>query len=148
MKKTMMLTLAMGAIMSAQVMAADNRVNVSGSYCTAAAGSDAAKVDKTYGGVVNTSANTITVGCPVIMDEVINTGGTNHIYYNVSAATTCFFASVNGDGTNRALSIGSGGPGWVSMPNITTDDAWGSYVLGCNLPAGATLRTVSVSEKP
>jgi len=72
MKKITMLTLTIAAaVMSAQVMAADTIQNYNGSFCDASTGTDAGKVNKSYGGLVNASAVTVLVSCPVVVDEVV-----------------------------------------------------------------------------
>jgi len=145
------LALTFGVIMSTQAHAADNRVNYNGSYCDAANGSDASKFNKSVAGITNIDSTARIITCPVIMDEVTNTTGTWSILVNVSASTGCFFVSMNGDGTNRQSQGATVSAGWGFIPNITADDTGGfggSYMMFCSLPAGATLHTIAVAEKP
>lgn len=149
-KKILASAMVMGAALaSTQVQAADNRQNYNGSYCDAYYGSQVGSVNRQYNGVRNSSAGGVYVACPVIVDEASNTTGTNNVWFHTSTAgTSCVLRSMNGNGSIRQTQSSSGGPGWVSIANLTTDDYWGSYSMYCYLPAGATLNTISISEKP
>lgn len=148
----MILTSAMvlGAVLAAtQVQAADNRQNYNGSYCDAYYGSQVSRIDRQYNGARNNSTAGTYVSCPLIVDEANNVTGTNNVWFHTSAAnTSCVLFSMNGNGASRQTQSKSGGPGWVNIANLTSDDYWGSYSMYCYLPAGATLNTISISEKP
>ncbi|HVK99752.1 MAG TPA: hypothetical protein VM553_08070 [Dongiaceae bacterium] len=150
MKKLILASLALfGACAASHVLAADNRQNYNGSYCDAYYGSQANNVNHQYNGIYNGLGGGMYVSCPVIVDEANVTTGTNNVWIHTSAAgTSCTLFSMNGNGTSAQSQWGSGGPGWFAVPNLTVDDYWGSYSMYCYLPGGATLNTISISEKP
>lgn len=143
-------TLMLGAVMaSTQVQAADNRQNYNGSYCDAYAGSQSGSLVRQPNGIRNISNGAVRVTCPVIVDEVVNVTGTNHVWFHTSSAnTSCVLYSMNGNGAVLQTRANAGGPGWVNIANLTADDIWGSYTMICTLPAGATLNTIAISERP
>ena len=151
MKKLFLASFALigASVVSSQVLAADNRQNYNGSYCSSYYGSQATSVGHYYNGAYNGSGAGMYISCPVIVDEASVTTGTNNVWiYTSAAGTSCTLFSMNGNGTSLQSQWGAGGPGWFAVPNLTADDYWGSYSMYCYLPAGATLNTISISEKP
>lgn len=152
MKSTTLTTLAaLGFLaMSGNVFAGENGHAYNGSYCNNYFGSEATQFNHQWDGIRNISAASRYVSCPVIVDEIANTSGTTQVWVHWTGAGTlsCYLNSKNGSGTNRQTQSNSRvNTGWLSIPNITSDDYWGSYSMYCYLPASGTLNTVWVGEK-
>lgn len=140
--------MVLGAVLASSPLHAENGHNYNGSYCGAYYGSDNSKLNRQINGVYNTSSSGVYVSCPVIEDEIDNTSGTQRVWFHTSAAnTTCVLYSMNGNGTARQAQAKAGGPGWVNIANLTSDDYWGSYAMYCYLPAGGTLNTIFLGER-
>lgn len=153
MKKLILTSIAFAGIAAfgQNAAAADNAQGYNGSYCSNYYGSQATSVNHQYNGIYNLSAGGLYVSCPVIVDEVSNTTGTNWAWVHYTGANTvsCSLFSMNGNGSIRqSQSASRAGTGWFQIPNLTTDDFWGSYSMYCYLPSGGTLNTVHISEKP
>lgn len=153
MKKTILSAVAVGglAILSQAASAADDKVAYNGSYCSEYYGSNSASFNHQYNGIHNNSASTLYVSCPVIVDEVNNVTGTNSvwIYYTGANTLSCTLRSMNFNGAIRqSMSANRVGTGWLQIPNITTDDIWGSYSMYCSVPSAGTVNTIVISEKP
>lgn len=149
------LTLSSIALISAftaatTTQAADNRQNYNGSYCDAYYGSQVGNINHQYNGAKNTTASGMYISCPVIVDEASNTTGTNNVwvYWTGAGTLSCSLFSMSGSGSSLQSQSASGAAGWINIPNLTTDDYWGSYSMYCYLPGSATLNTISISEKP
>lgn len=153
MKKLVLTSIALVGItaFAQPVVAADNAQTFNGAYCDNYYGSQATAVNHQYNGIYNTTAAGVYVQCPLVVDEVTNVTGTNwvRLHYTGNNTITCYLYSMNGNGTIRQTQTGSRvGTGWFSIPNINTDDYWGTYSMHCYLPGGGTLNTVHMSEKP
>lgn len=151
-----MRTLALAVLMLvtlAGVAAAENGHAYNGSYCKPYYGSQAANLYHQYNGTYNASAAGTYISCPVLVDEIVNTTGTTQVwvYWTASAAAdtiSCSLYSMNGNGTARQGQFGSkAGSGWLAMPNLTTDDYWGSYSMYCYLPRNGNINTIWLGEK-
>jgi hypothetical protein len=129
---------------------AENGHAYNGSYCDNYYGSQASAFDHQFNGIRNASGAYAYVSCPVVVDEIDNTAGTTQIWvhYTGTGTISCSFFSMNGNGTIRqSQSASRVNTGWFSIPNITTDDYWGSYSMYCGLPANGVLNTIWVGEK-
>lgn len=127
---------------------AENGHAYNGSFCTASLGSQAANFDFLFG-IRNVSGSRRIVSCPVVVDEIANTSGTNRVwvYFSGGGTVRCSLYSMNGNGTIRQARSGSRtNSGWLSIPNITTDDFWGSYAMYCDIPNNGSIETVWVGE--
>jgi hypothetical protein len=133
--------------------AAENGHAYNGSYCKPYFGNTAANFYHQYNGTYNATNSGQYVSCPVLVDEIANTTGTTQVwlYWTASASTdaiSCSLYSLNGDGTARqAQSASKTGTGWFSIPNLTSDDYWGSYSMYCYLPKFSNLNTIWLGEK-
>lgn len=153
MKKTTFCSIAMIGLLAftQHASAADNAQTFNGSYCKHYFGSQATAFNHQFNGIYNTTAGPLFVQCPLVVDEVTNTTGTNwvRLHYTGNNTISCYLYSMNGNGTIRQTQVGSRvGTGWFSIPNITTDDFWGTYSMRCYVPGGGTLNTVHISERP
>ncbi len=138
-----------GSVVSQQVLA-ENGHAYNGSYCENYMATDAANVAHQYNGLRNTTGNNRYVTCPIAVDEIAVTTGTTQVWLHYTGAGTlrCTLNAMNGNGSVRqSKSASRVGTGWVSIPNLTTEDYWGSSVIYCNLPGNGTLNTVWFGEK-
>jgi hypothetical protein len=103
-------------------------------------------------GILNFNGYTIAIVCPIIQDSVANTSGTSagKVYWtaaNPSDYIVCALKSLNFDGSVRQQVFADRfGTGWMTLPNITTDDMFGAYVVDCQLPTGGMLNTIWIEE--
>jgi hypothetical protein len=129
---------------------AENGHTYNGSQCNSFYGSQAGGFDRYGNGIVNKTGSHSLVICPVTVDEVDKTTGTTQIWvhYTGTGTPSCTFMSMNGNGTVRQSKSGfRTNTGWMTIPNITSDDFWGSYSMYCGLPPNGVLNTVWVGEK-
>ena len=127
---------------------AENGHGYNGSYCTNYIATDSAKVAHQYNGLRNASTGTVYVTCPVEVDEVAVTTGTSRVWVHYSGTGTlsCYMYAMNGDGSTHQTKYASGTSGWINIPNITSEDYWGSTVIWCSLPANGVINTVWFGE--
>lgn len=126
-----------------------NGKSYNGSYCHPYYGNQAGQFRHLANGIKNQSTSSRWITCPPIQDEVDTYNGTFDIrlHWSGSGSIFCTFLSLNYNGSTRQSQFASGGPGHISIPNVTRDDNPGSYALSCRLPAGATLNTFRVVER-
>jgi hypothetical protein len=104
-------------------------------------------------GIYNNGSGSYWVACPILVDEVSATGGTTRVqvHWTANAAgdtMNCQLFSMSGEGTILQFLQGQlTGTGWLTLPNITSDDPNGSYALFCNLPRLGFLNTIWVGEQ-
>ncbi|MDD5266434.1 MAG: hypothetical protein PHO08_04805 [Methylococcales bacterium] len=112
---------------------------------------DSAKFDHQYDGIKNVdSFNAHYVSCPIVVDEIANTKGTTQVYVRWSGSGTlsCYLYSFDVNGAVKQSQSGTlTGGGWLSIPNLNTDDYWGNYSMHCYLPAGGVLQTYWIGEQ-
>lgn len=154
MKRILALTVAALALTTlAGSAAAENGHAYNGSYCKSYYGSQAANLYHQHNGTRNVSTAGTYISCPVLVDEIAQTTGTTQVwvYWTAAAATdtmSCSLFSMNGSGTIRESKFASKtGTGWFAIPNLTTDDYWGSYSMYCYLPKSGNVNTVWLGEK-
>jgi hypothetical protein len=155
MKRALSATLALiaFAVIAGAAAAAENGLAYNGSYCKAYYGTQTGDFNNQYNGIYNLGSAGRYISCPVVVDEVAVVTGTTRVWLywraNVSTDTiSCTLFSMNGDGSVRqSQSANKAGTGWFSIPNLTTDDFWGSYSMYCYLPRFGTLNTVWVGEQ-
>lgn len=131
--------------------AAENAHAYNGSYCKAYFGSQAADFYHQYNGTYNASNGARYIACPVLVDEIANTTGSRvYVYWTANAATDqlyCNLYSLNENGTIRQGQTGiRTGTGWMFIPNLTSDNYWGSYSMYCYLPSHGNLQTIWLGE--
>jgi hypothetical protein len=145
-----------GLFLSPGCFAADGKV-YSGAICKPSlAAAYSANVDYPLGpqyGIRNLNGYPMAIVCPIIQDSVSNTKGTSGVvvFWTAGANSTqhivCALKSLNFDGTVRQQGfVDRGGTGSMTLPNITTDDKFGAYVVDCQLPPGGMLNTISIEE--
>lgn len=128
---------------------AENAHSYNGSYCTNYIATDSNKVAHQYNGLRNTSAGSLYVTCPVAVDEVAVTTGTSRVWVHYSGTGTlsCNLYSMNGIGSiNQSKFASVTNTNWMNIPNLTSEDFWGSSVIYCNLPANGVINTVWFGE--
>ncbi len=136
------------ALLTPQVYA-ENAHAYNGSYCTNYLASDATDVAHQYNGIRNTTGSSLYVTCPVAVDEIAVTSGTSRVWvhYSGSGTVNCNLYSMNGNGSiNQSRSGSRSGTGWLSIPNLTSEDYWGSSVIYCSVPAYGVINTVWFGE--
>lgn len=131
---------------------AENGHAYNGSYCNPYFGNQSADFNHQWDGLSNTSTGSRWVSCPVVVDEIANLTGTSRIWVRwddggAGSTLTCYLyaMNVNAD-VGQSQSASDVGGGWFSIPNITTDDFWGNYILYCYLPNRGVLNTVWLGE--
>lgn len=128
---------------------AENAHTYNGSFCKSYIDSQSGDLQAgTY--MQNNSSSTRYVVCPVVVDEISNTGGTSRVYAHVTGSGSfyCYLYSMNAGGSVRQFkSANRSNTGWIYLPDITTDDYYGSYSMICTLPGRGRLDTVWVAEK-
>ncbi|ADJ28217.1 hypothetical protein [Nitrosococcus watsonii] len=121
-----------------------------GSYCTHYYGAQAGDFSYQVDGIKNNANAGRYISCPVLVDQVGNIEGTDKavLYYTGTGMVSCVLYSQNADGSTRQSRTGSRtNSGWLSIPNITSDDYWGSYSMYCYLPPQGVLNTIWIGEK-
>lgn len=150
------ITIACAALIAlVGVAVAENSHSYNGGYCKAFFGSDTGDLSAQGQGMFNPTLSTRLITCPVLVDEISNTTGTTKVWLHWKAGAAfpndtirCTLMSRNGNGSPRQAKAGSRtGSGWFSIPNITSDDFWGSYTMTCQLPRMATLNTIWIGEQ-
>lgn len=129
---------------------AENGHAYNGSYCDAYFGSQAGDFNHRFNGIRNNASSGRYVSCPVIVDEINNTAGTTRVWlhYTGSGTVSCTLFSMRGNGTSLQSKTKSRvNTGGFQIPDITSDDFWGSYSMYCLLPAKGILNTIWVGEK-
>ena len=129
---------------------AENGHAYNGSYCNSYYGNQASYFNSQYNGIRNTTNVARYISCPVVVDEIANTSGTTRVYvhYTGSGTIKCGLYSMYGAGAVKQSKWASrSGTGWVYMPNLTTDDYWGSYSMHCLVPANGTVNTIWLGER-
>lgn len=138
-----------GLAMMSATASAENALTYNGSYCKPYFGQQSGNfVFANY--LKNATSSARLVTCPVVVDEISVTSGTTRAYAHVSGNGYyyCLLYSVNRDGTIRQSKTATRhGTGWLYLPDITTDDYFGSYTMICNLPGYGRLDTVWIGEK-
>lgn len=152
-KHAMAIVFAVAAVVDSA--SADNSQSANGGSCKPYFGSQAG--DFSYGadGIFNQTTSNRLITCPVLVDEVFNTAGTNGVYLHWQAAAAypndtirCTLWSRFGTGAPRQATAGNlTGSGWVHFGNVANDDILGSYTITCTLPRLGKVNTVWVREK-
>ena len=136
--------------------AAQNAKTYHGSSCQAYSENETTLFRHDLSGIVNAKGGSTFsnyIACPVVVDETGGTAGTSVIalHWTANGASDrldCAFYSMNGNGTVRQVkSASKTGSGWLTLPNITSDDTLGSYYMLCSLPRLGTLNTIKVEEQ-
>ncbi|MGR6035196.1 MAG: hypothetical protein ACU4EQ_10550 [Candidatus Nitrosoglobus sp.] len=147
---TFILLVALGTLVLQANVSADNSVTYNGSYCHPYFGNQGNNFIRAYNGIVNNTDFALYISCPVVEISVDVTTGTfspTKLYYTGTGTVTCTLNSMNSDGSIRQSQTGNlSQTGWLSIPNITTDDFYGSYSMYCLLPPRGTLNTILLDE--
>ncbi|ABA58292.1 hypothetical protein Noc_1824 [Nitrosococcus oceani ATCC 19707] len=120
-----------------------------GSYCDNYHGAEVGDFTRGFNGIKNNANAGRYISCPVLVDESGNIDGTDKValYYTGTGTVSCVLFSQNADGSTRQSRTASRtNSGWLSIPNITDDDYWGSYSMYCYLPPQGVLNTIWVGE--
>lgn len=129
---------------------AEDGKSYNGSYCDNYYGSQAGDFSHQIDGIKNNASAGRYISCPVLVDQVGNIEGTDTValYYTGTGTVSCALFSQNANGSTRQSRTGSrANSGWFFIPNITSDDYWGSYSMYCYLPPQGVLNTIWLGEK-
>lgn len=129
---------------------AENGHAYNGSYCDNYYGSKVGDFNHQHNGIKNNASSGRYISCPIIVDEIAKTTGTTRVwlYYTGNGTISCTMFSKNHDGSTRQSRSGSRtNTGWFQIPEITSDNYWGSYSMYCYLPSHGVLNTIWVGEK-
>ncbi|MCH9697565.1 MAG: hypothetical protein K0U68_05630 [Gammaproteobacteria bacterium] len=150
MKHLTLFILMMTGIAFASNALAENGHAYNGSFCKSRWASQSSSINFHASGITNNSNGSRQITCPIIVDNIQNTQGTTQVWLHQtgSGRISCTLYSKNGNGTTREFRAGErNGTGWFLIPNITTDDYWGTYSMVCSIPKGSILNTIWVGEK-
>jgi hypothetical protein len=156
MKRVVSIALAALAVaILAGAAAAEDSKSYNGSYCKAFFGGDTGNLVHGRNGMFNSAGFAISITCPIVVDQVANTGGTGTtqpcVHWTANTASdrlSCTLFSMNADGNVRQSQFADKtGSGWLIFANLTTDDKFGSYSIVCSLPGRGTVNTLWIAER-
>jgi hypothetical protein len=121
-----------------------------GTGCDNYFAADSAQFNHQNDGIKNISGAGRYVSCPIVVDEIASTAGTQAVYvrWAGTGSFSCTLLNYDINGVLKQYKTASrSGSGWLTMPNLTADDYWGNYSMWCYLPAGGVLQTYWIDEK-